>query len=283
MVVFKDLSCVDFLESIGSILTLAEEFRGEKSFFLSQVLPLDEVYKIAKDEKIVSNSVLWVRAQKDIDKIKVNQSIVLVSEGELGVKPSDCLFIKSARSRDIFGEVTNFIEKRNGFNHRVIYKDCDYGYTIWNNVEIADDVLIGAGSSIGGPGFGYFKDVNGKRKRFSHLGGCIVRSGCEIGANVTIDSGTLSPTVVGENVKIDSNVHIGHNAKIGCGTVICASATICGSVEIGKDVFIGAGAIIMDKVKIPADSVVGLGAVVRKTPHETVKIIPIFENKFRRA
>ena len=283
MVTFTSINCVNLLEDLGSFVEIVDEFRGVRNFSLCQILPLDEIYKAASKKDNITNSILWVKDQKDLENIKLNKSLILVSNGDLYEANTDCLFIKSSRSRDIFGEITNLISKRINFEH-IIVKGCsDHGYTVWNNVELAKDVVIGPGSSIGGPGFGYYNDIEGKKKRFAHLGGCIVKSRAEIGACVTIDSGTLSPTIISNDVKIDSNVHIGHNVKIGRGTVICASATICGSVEVGEDVFIGAGAIIMDKVKIPTGSIVGLGSVVRKTPKEKAKIIPVFENKLRQV
>jgi acetyltransferase-like isoleucine patch superfamily enzyme len=282
MIKFRSISCDDFIASLGSIVEVADAVTGGKQFTIDKILSLDDVSNITKEGASIVNSVLWVKTLKNIEQITVKESFVLVSEGELKNDSSDCLFIKSVRSRDVFGEITNVISHKNGFRQEVQKRGTDCGYTLWNNVRIAKDVLVGPNSSIGGPGFGYYRNVDGKRKRFAHLGGCVIESGCEIGACVTIDSGTLSPTVICKDVKIDSNVHIGHNAKIGRGTVICASSTICGSVEVGEEVFIGAGAIIMDKVKIPDGSVVGLGSVIRKSPKEQAKIIPVFENRFRK-
>ena len=253
-----------------------------RDFSVCKVVSLDEVSKLGREGDGLMNSVLWVRSHKDLEGIKVKNSIVLISDGGLTENLSGCLFLQSHRSRDIFGKVTNVIGEISGFRNSIVLRDAEYGYTVWNNVEIAEDVVVGPGTSIGGPGFGYYRDYDDKRKRFAHLGGCTIRGGCEIAACVTIDSGTLRPTFIDREVKIDSNVHIGHNAIVGAGTIICASVTICGSVEIGEDVFIGAGAIIMDKVKIPAGSIVGLGSVVRRTPKDKGKIIPVFENKFRR-
>ena len=67
----------------------------------------------------------------------------------------------------------------------------------------------------------------------------MINSDVEIGSNCTIDRGTLDDTIIGENVKLDDQVHIAHNCKIGKSTIMGANATIGGSTIIGENCMIG--------------------------------------------
>ena len=61
----------------------------------------------------------------------------------------------------------------------------------------------------------------------------------EIGANTTIDRGSLDRTEICAGVKLDNLVHIAHNVHIGENTVMAAQTGISGSVVIGRDVAFG--------------------------------------------
>ena len=78
-----------------------------------------------------------------------------------------------------------------------------------------------------------------KWKKINHLGKVVINNDVEIGSNCTIDRGTLDDTIIGENVKLDDQVHIAHNCKIGKSTIMGANATIGGSTIIGKNCMIG--------------------------------------------
>ena len=67
----------------------------------------------------------------------------------------------------------------------------------------------------------------------------MINNDVEIGSNCTIDRGTLDDTIIGENVKLDDQVHIAHNCKIGKSTIMGANATIGGSTIIGENCMIG--------------------------------------------
>jgi UDP-3-O-[3-hydroxymyristoyl] glucosamine N-acyltransferase len=66
------------------------------------------------------------------------------------------------------------------------------------NALIGDRVTIRAGCRIGEGGFG------GGRGDVPRVGRVIIQDGVEIGANSTVDRGTLGDTVIGEGAKIDS-------------------------------------------------------------------------------
>jgi UDP-3-O-[3-hydroxymyristoyl] glucosamine N-acyltransferase len=103
---------------------------------------------------------------------------------------------------------------------------------------VGDGVEILPGARVGQEGFG-FATEKGAHVSVPQLG--IVRIGnfVHIGANVTIDRGSLRDTVVEDGVRIDNLVQIGHNVRIGKGAVIVAQVGIAGSSEIGPYAALG--------------------------------------------
>ena len=133
---------------------------------------------------------------------------------------------------------------------------------IHDNTNIASNVIIHSGAIIGSDGFGYEKNEFNVLEKFQQLGGVIIESDVEIGANTTIDRGTLDSTTIGVGTKIDNLVHIAHNVKIGKYVAIIAHAMIGGSVTIKDYAWIAPSACIRDGVTIGENALVGLGAVV---------------------
>jgi UDP-3-O-[3-hydroxymyristoyl] glucosamine N-acyltransferase len=82
----------------------------------------------------------------------------------------------------------------------------------------------------------------------------------EIGANTTIDRGSLDRTVIGAGVKLDNLVHIAHNVTIGENTVIAAQTGISGSSLIGKGVIMGGQVGIADHCEVKDGAVIGAQA-----------------------
>lgn len=134
-------------------------------------------------------------------------------------------------------------------------------------VVVAADCVVGAeclihpGAVIGSDGFGFAKD--GERWfKMPQLGRAVLGDQVEVGANTTIDRGTLSDTVIEDGVKLDNLIQIAHNVRIGAHTAIAACTGIAGSVTIGRRCAIGgqvgiAGHLrIADDVQIMAKSLV---------------------------
>ena len=98
---------------------------------------------------------------------------------------------------------------------------------------LGDAVVVYPGARIGQDGFGFAITKTGFVP-VPQLGRVIIGNGAEIGANVTIDRGSAQDTVIGDAVHIDNLVQIGHNVSIGAGSVIVAQAGISGSTDIGR-------------------------------------------------
>lgn len=144
-----------------------------------------------------------------------------------------------------------------------IGEDCKLhsNVTLYHRVVLGKNVEIHSGSVIGADGFGFAFD-GGKSVKIHQLGGVQIGDDVEIGAGSTIDRGALDDTEIGNGVKIDNQVQIGHNCKIGEHTLICGCAGIAGSVTIGKHCIMGGGSgvvghvTIADKVQVSAMSLV---------------------------
>ena len=117
-------------------------------------------------------------------------------------------------------------------------------------VLIGDWVTIGASSVIGSPGFGWATGPHGETVRVPQLGGVVIEDDVSIGALVTIDAGTLAPTVIRRGVKLDAHVHVGHNCEIGEGSIVAAQSGFAGSVRIGRGVLVGGQVGVADHVTV---------------------------------
>lgn len=121
-----------------------------------------------------------------------------------------------------------------------IYRDCVVG----RNCQVHSNAVIGA------DGFGFAKRPDQSFIKIPHLGHVVIGDDVEIGANTTIDRGSMGNTMIGDGVKIDNLVHIAHNVSIGKGTAIAAQTGIAGSTEIGEHCMIGGQVGISGHLKI---------------------------------
>ncbi|MGF1631117.1 MAG: UDP-3-O-(3-hydroxymyristoyl)glucosamine N-acyltransferase [Kiloniellaceae bacterium] len=125
---------------------------------------------------------------------------------------------------------------------------------------------IHAGARIGTRGFGFSMDPEGFVD-VPQLGRVIVGDGVEIGANTTIDRGAGPDTVIGDGAKIDNLVQIGHNVRIGRGCVLVAQSGIAGSTVLQDFVAVAAQAGISGHLKVGAGAQIGAkSGVMRDVP-----------------
>jgi len=110
--------------------------------------------------------------------------------------------------------------------------------TLCEGVRIGERCLLHPGCVIGADGFGQAPDA-GAYVKVPQLGSVVLGADVEVGANTTIDRGAIGDTVIGDGVKIDNQVQIGHNVRVGEHTVIAGCAGISGSTVIGRRCMIG--------------------------------------------
>jgi len=149
--------------------------------------------------------------------------------------------------------------------------------TLYAGVRLGNRVAIHSGSVIGSDGFGYvFGD--GRYWKFPQIGTVTIGDDVEIGANSTIDRGSLDATEIANGVKIDNLVQVAHNVRIGEHSVLAAQTGVSGSSTIGKRVTVGGqvgiadhctledGAIAGAQAGIPTGKTIRSGQVVWGTP-----------------
>ena len=129
------------------------------------------------------------------------------------------------------------------------------GVTIYARAQLGQRVIVQSGARIGSDGFGYvFRD--GRHEKIPHVGGCILEDDVEVGANSTIDRGSIDDTVVGAGTKLDNLVHIGHNVRVGKLCLLMAQVGVAGSVRIED------GAILAGQVGVSGHHTIGKGATL---------------------
>jgi UDP-3-O-[3-hydroxymyristoyl] glucosamine N-acyltransferase len=124
-------------------------------------------------------------------------------------------------------------------------------------------VLLHAGVRLGSDGFGYVRGERGEQhKKIPHVGRCIIEDDVEIGANSTVDRGSVDDTVVGTGTKIDNLVQVGHNVRLGARCLVMAGVGIGGSTVIGDDVILAGQVGVIDHLVLGKGVRVGAKAGV---------------------
>ena len=136
--------------------------------------------------------------------------------------------------------------------------------TIHKGCEIGKKCIISSGAVIGSEGFGNARDQNSRWHPIAHLGDVIIGDDVSIGANTTIDRGSINNTEIHSGVKIDNLVHIAHNVIIGSDTAIAAKTGIAGTTIIGKRCMIGGMVGIVDHLTITDDVIVNATSTVNR-------------------
>lgn len=154
-------------------------------------------------------------------------------------------------------------------SNSVIKKNCRIGsvcriypnVTLYESVILGVNVIIHSGAVIGSDGFGYVKD-KGKIYKFPQTGKVIIEDNVEIGANTTIDRGSMSDTFIGAGTKIDNLCQIAHNVKLGKNCLVAGHSGISGSTVIGDDVTIAGKVGIADNLTIGSNVIMAGGSSV---------------------
>ncbi|MGH9639204.1 MAG: UDP-3-O-(3-hydroxymyristoyl)glucosamine N-acyltransferase, partial [Bryobacteraceae bacterium] len=128
--------------------------------------------------------------------------------------------------------------------HAVLYQDCAIGddFTAHSHVSvreftrIGDRVTLHNGVAIGGDGFGFAKDNNGRQYKIVQSGITVIEDDVEIQTLSSIDRATLGETRVKRGAKIDSLVQIGHACVVGEDNIICGQTGLAGSTVLEENV-----------------------------------------------
>ncbi len=151
------------------------------------------------------------------------------------------------------------------------------GVRIYAETTIGARALVHCGAVIGADGFGFTQE-DGRHQKFPQLGRVRIGDDCEIGANSTIDRAALGETLLGDGVKLDNLVHIGHNCRIGDHVLIAAQAGLSGGVVVedhavlggqfgaGEKAHVGAGAQLGGRAGVLSNQKVKGGRAYWGTP-----------------
>jgi UDP-3-O-[3-hydroxymyristoyl] glucosamine N-acyltransferase len=148
--------------------------------------------------------------------------------------------------------------------HVVVGARCEIGadavlhphVTLYDGVTVGARSIVHSGARLGSDGFGFVPEGGGLKK-VPQVGGCVIEEDVEIGANTTIDRGSIGDTVVGRGTKIDNLVQIGHNCRIGRSVIIVSQVGISGSTKVGDGAVLGGQAGVQGHIEIGAGAKVG--------------------------
>ena len=173
--------------------------------------------------------------------------------------------------------------------HAVIYPGVQIGNNFFahahsivrEHCRLGNNVILQNGVVVGSDGFGFAKDDAGHWYKIVQSGPTIVGDNVEIQANSCIDRASVGETHIGNGVKIDNLVQVGHGSRVGEDTLLCAQVGLAGSTEIGKN------AILAGQAGVAGHCKVGDGVIITAqsgthgdiAPGSMVSGSPAFDHK----
>jgi len=142
--------------------------------------------------------------------------------------------------------------------------DIHSGVKIYADCNIGNAITIFSGTVIGADGFGFVTEKDTHIK-IPQIGRVVIEDNVEIGANCTIDRGTIGNTIIGTESKLDDQVHIAHNVQIGKGCLFAGHVAIGGSTVIGDYCAFGGKSTATDHVVIGDRSMIAAVSAVMKS------------------
>lgn len=148
--------------------------------------------------------------------------------------------------------------------------------TIGPACKIGSRAVIHSGAVIGSDGFGFAPQPDRSWLKIPQVGGVVIGDDVEIGANTTIDRGTLDATIIEDGVKLDNQIQIAHNVVIGRHTAIAGCVGIAGSARIGAYCQIGGAAGILGHLEIAEATTIGPMSLVMSSITESGKYVGVY-------
>ncbi|MDA8125530.1 MAG: UDP-3-O-(3-hydroxymyristoyl)glucosamine N-acyltransferase [Deltaproteobacteria bacterium] len=135
--------------------------------------------------------------------------------------------------------------------------------TLYRRCVVGKGVVLHAGVVVGSDGFGFARPGR-ENVKIPQIGIVQIDDDVEIGANTTIDRGTLGKTWIQQGAKIDNLVQIAHNVVIGAYSIVVAQVGISGSTQLGQGVIVGGQSGIVGHIRIGDHTMVAAGSGVHK-------------------
>ncbi len=148
---------------------------------------------------------------------------------------------------------------------------------VYHGCVIGRRAIIHAGAVIGGDGFGFARE--GERwVKIPQIGRVLIGDDVEIGANTSIDRGALDDTLIGDGVKLDNQIQVGHNVRIGDHAAMAGCVGIAGSTRIGHRCTVGGAGMIIGHLELADDVHISAGTLVTRSlprPGQYTSIFPL--------
>ena len=107
------------------------------------------------------------------------------------------------------------------------------GVKIYPGCKVGSRCILHSGCVIGADGFG-FAPKGEIYEKIPQIGNVEISDDVEIGANSCIDRATFGSTRIGKGTKLDNLMQIAHNVEIGENNVFAAQSGVAGSTKIGN-------------------------------------------------
>lgn len=232
-----------FIEEVpGAVLIVSRKFLEQKSY-PSTIIAVDDAYL---SFQVLLNLYQGMKqTRRGIEQPSfVHDSVQLPPEVYVGAFAYIDAEARIGTATEIYPQVYIGKNVKIGQNCRI-----HSGAKIHEYSVIGNNCIIHANSVIGSDGFGFQPGPEGYAK-IPQLGNVVLEDDVEIGANCTIDRGTIGSTIIGQGTKVDNLIQIAHNVSIGRHNVIAAQAGIAGSATIGDWNMIGGQVGIVGHIKI---------------------------------
>jgi UDP-3-O-[3-hydroxymyristoyl] glucosamine N-acyltransferase len=138
------------------------------------------------------------------------------------------------------------------------------GVVLLPGTRVGRRCILQSGTVVGSDGFGYAPTPEGHR-RIPQLGGVVLEDDVELGANCTVDRGSLVDTRIGRGTKVDNLVHVAHNVDVGEDVLIVAQVGISGSTRVGDRAVLAGQAGVVGHIEIGAGARIAAQSGVTKS------------------
>jgi UDP-3-O-[3-hydroxymyristoyl] glucosamine N-acyltransferase len=139
---------------------------------------------------------------------------------------------------------------------------------VGHDCVVGQNCILHPGVVLGADGFG-FAPHEGTWVKIEQLGAVRLGDSVELGANTCVDRGALEDTTIGQGVKIDNLVQIGHNVHIGDHSALAGCAGVAGSARIGAHCTLGGGAIVLGHLALADHVHISAASVVTRSIHQS--------------
>ncbi len=239
----------DLKKTKAAAVLINQEFANEVPEGTIALICEEPYLNLAKLSKLFALEVIELEGEKPVigSLTKVMPNVYIGKSSTIG---SDCTIMAGAYIGDNVKIGNNTVIHPNV----VIYRDCNIG----------SDCIIHAGTVIGSDGFGFANTKDGKYIKIYQNGNVEIGDDVEIGANCAIDRAVFKSTEIANGVRIDNLVHIGHNCKLGMGCILTGQVGLSGSTILNHYVIMGGQSATAGHLEIaPFTTIAARGGVTK--------------------